>query len=253
MYTPDSLLERLEAIARAVAGSGHGLAVIGLGSVGAELDRLDAYSDLDFFVIVEPGAKRGFLDSLLWLEDAAPVVYAFLNTTDGFKLLFEDGVFAEMAVFEPHELAHIPFTGGRFVWQDPDFELPVPLEGNKRPTAEPLQTTEWLVNEALTNLYIGLGRYQRGEILSAARFIQGHALERILDLASLIEQPQPGQSDPFDRARRFEQSFPETAAHLAQFLPGYKDSPAAARAMLAFLDAHFEVNPAIKAAILERC
>jgi hypothetical protein len=158
-----------------------------------------------------------------------------------------------MAVFEPGELANIPFTSGRFIWKAPDFELPMSLEGNKRPSAEPLQTTEWLVNEALTNLYIGLGRYQRGEKLSAARFIQGYALERILDLARLIEEPQAGQSDPFDRARRFERSFPETAALLPQFMPGYEASPAAARAILTFLDAHFNINPAIKKAILDRC
>jgi lincosamide nucleotidyltransferase len=253
MNTDDRLLERLEAIGRSVAGTGQGLAVIGLGSVGTELMRLDAYSDLDFFVIVRPGAKQEFLDSLFWLEEAAPMVYSFMNTVDGFKLLFEDGIFAEMAVFEADELAGIPFTGGRFVWQDPDFQLPVPLEGNKLPAAEAEHAIEWLVNEALTNLYIGLGRFQRGEKLSAARFIQGHALDRLLELAPLIEKPRTAQADPFDRARRFEQSFPGTAVHLPQFMPGYENSPAAAQAILAFLDRHFEVNPAIKKAILDRC
>ena len=250
---PGRLLERLEEIGRSVAGSGRGLALIGLGSAGAELDRLDSYSDLDFFVIVQPGAKRDFLDSILWLEDVTPVVYAFLNTADGYKLLFEDGIFAEMAVFEPHELASIPFTGGRFVWQDPAFELPVPLEGNKRPDRNPPQSTEWLVNEALSNLYVGLGRFQRGEKLSAARFIQGHAVDRLLELTRLIEEAGATQADPFDLARRFERSFPETADLLPQFMPGYEASPAAARAILAFLDAHFDINPAIKKAILERC
>ena len=170
MQTPDDLLERLAAIARSVAGSSRGLAVIGLGSVGAELDRLDAYSDLDFFVIVRPSAKRDFLNSLFWLEDAAPVAYAFMNTPDGYKLLFEDGIFAEMAVFEPDELARIPFTGGRFIWKDPDFELPVPLEGNKLPAAEAKHSVEWLVNETLSNLYIGLGRFRRGGREVGSRF-----------------------------------------------------------------------------------
>jgi hypothetical protein len=250
---PERLLERLEAIARSVADSGQGLALIGLGSAGADLDRLDSYSDLDFFVIVEPGKKPGFLSSLAWLEDAAPVVYAFLNTTDGYKLLFEDGIFAEMAVFEPEELANIPFSGGRFVWRAPGFELPVPLAGNALPERGPTHSAEWLVNEALTNLYIGLGRFRRGEKLSAARFIQGHAVDRVLELAPFLEETQTGQPDPFDAARRFERSFPETAVHLPQFMPGYEESPAAARAILTFLEARFEINPAIKSAILERC
>mgnify|MGYP001828321429 FL=1 len=99
MPSPARLLERLEAIAPSVAGSGSGLALIGLGSAGAEVERLDAYSDLDFFVIVQPGSMRTFLDSLFWLESVAPVVYYFLNTPDGYKLLFADGIFSEMAVF----------------------------------------------------------------------------------------------------------------------------------------------------------
>ena len=181
------------------------------------------------------------------------MVYAFLNTADGYKLLFEDGIFAEMAVFEPDELARIPFTGGRFVWHAPDFQLPVPLEGNALSAAEPMHATEWLVNETLSNLYIGLGRFQRGEKLSAARFVQGHAVDRILDLAPRIEQAQSGLPDPFDPARRFESSFPQTAEHLPYFTPGYEDTPAAARAILAFLGTHFDINPAIKKGILERC
>ena len=253
MPSPARLLERLEAIAFSVAGSGSGLALIGLGSAGAEVERLDAYSDLDFFVIVQPGRKEEFLASLSWLEDAAPVVYAFLNTADGYKLLFADGIFAEMAVFEPAELARIPFSGGRFVWQAPGFDLPVPLAGNALPDPEPSHSTEWLVNEALTNLYVGLGRYRRGEKSSAARFIQGHAVDRLLDLAPLIEKSRPGQPDPFDSTRRFERVYPQTAILLAQFMPGYEDSPAAARAILTYIDSHFDVNPALKAAILDRC
>lgn len=252
MVEPGRLLIRLEAIAHSVAETGRGLALIGLGSIGAETERLDSYSDLDFFVIVRPGAKRDFLESLFWLESAAPVVYSFLNTADGYKLLFADGIFAEMAVFEPDELAAIPFSGGRFVWRAPGFELPVPLEGNALPAAERSRSVEWLVNEALTNLYIGLGRFQRGEKLSAARFIQGYAVDHVLALASHVEEAEPEQPDPFDAARRFEQSFPQTAAYLPQFMPGYEDSPAAARAILEFLEANFAVNPALKVAIVER-
>jgi lincosamide nucleotidyltransferase len=253
MISPGRLLERIEAIGRSVASSGRSLAVIGLGSVGAELSRLDDYSDLDFFIIAQPGAKEDFLASLSWLEEAAPIAFAFMNTVDGYKVLFEDGIFAEMAVFEPGELAGIPFTGGRFVWRVPGFELPVPLEGNQLPTANSAHSVDWLVNEALTNLYVGLGRFQRGEKLSAARFIQDHALDRVLELVLLIEEPGTVRADPFDRARRFERAFPQTAVHLPKFMPGYENSPAAARAILAFLDTHFDVNPAIKKAILARC
>jgi hypothetical protein len=74
--------------------------------------------------------------------------------------------------------------------------------------------TEWLVGEALTNLYVGLGRYRRGEKLSAARFIQNYAVDRILDLAARIEAEQPAFKDQFASERRFEQRFPELASRL---------------------------------------
>jgi lincosamide nucleotidyltransferase len=263
MPSPQKLLQRLDAIGRAVAASGQGLAVIGLGSVGAALDRLDAYSDLDFFVIVQPGAKQAFLTHLAWLESEAPLVYSFMNTVDGYKLLYDDGIFAEMAIFEPGELAQIPFSGGRFIWRAPGFTLPVPLSGNRLPAelspSAALPSTTWQINELLTNLYVGLGRFQRGEKLSAARFIQGHAVDRLVALAPHLETAPPAEParpsdrDAFDPARRFEQTYPQTAAHLPAFMPGYDESPAAARAMLAFLDQRFEINPAMKAAILSRC
>ena len=116
MKTKD-LLNRLDEIGRSLERSGHALALIGLGSVGVELDRVDSFSDLDFFVIVEEGYKRAYLDSLKWLSDIHPVAFSFLNTEDGYKLLFEDGIFCEFAVFAPDELKNIPFAPGRIVWK----------------------------------------------------------------------------------------------------------------------------------------
>ncbi len=112
-----SLLKRLDEIGRSLERSGHALALLGLGSVGLELDRIDAYSDLDFFAIVEAGYKQAYIDSLGWLSDVHPVAYQFRNTVDGYKLLFADGIFCEFAVFELEELRNIPFAPGRIVWK----------------------------------------------------------------------------------------------------------------------------------------
>src|SRR5919108_3356783 len=116
------LVARLDAIGRSLAQTDHALALIGLGSVGAELDRLDDYSDLDFFVIVEAGYKTDFITDLNWLSSVRPVVYLFRNTEDGYKLLFDDGVFCEFAVFEASELASIPFAPGRIIWKQPHVD-----------------------------------------------------------------------------------------------------------------------------------
>ncbi len=68
MTPPEQLLGRLDAIAQALALRPYTLALIGLGSVGLELNRLDAFSDLDFFVIVEPGHRDDLLYDLSWLR-----------------------------------------------------------------------------------------------------------------------------------------------------------------------------------------
>ncbi len=115
MADPQRLLQRLDEIGQSLAQSEHALALIGLGSVGAELDRLDAYSDLDFFAIVEPTYKSRYIQHPDWLYYTHPIAYLFPNTDDGYKLLFKDGIFCECAVFEPHELRAAAFTRGRIV------------------------------------------------------------------------------------------------------------------------------------------
>ncbi len=247
---PAALLARLDAIGWALEASGHGLALLGLGSVGLELDRLDVYSDLDFFAIVDNGHKGRYIENLDWLAAAAPVVYAFRNTADGYKLLYEDGIFCEFAVFEPHELAHIPFAVGRIVWQRPGFDERLAVPACTAP-APGSSSDEWLVGEAITNLYVGLCRYQRGERLSAARFIQQYAVDRVLDLTPRIEQAQPGHVDGFTPERRFEQRFPLTAVALPSMVQGYERSPQSALAILAFLETHFPVNAAMAARVRE--
>jgi hypothetical protein len=251
MTSPAALLARLDAIGRSLAQSEHALALIGLGSVGPELDRLDAYSDLDFFVVVEDRYKRRYIDNLDWLSAVAPIAYHFRNTADGHKLLFEDGIFCEFAVFEPAELNTVPYARGRIIWKQPqvDDALAAPVATGP---LTPSNTEAWLLGEALTNLYVGLSRLRRGETLSAARFIQGYAVDRVLDLAPNIERAALAAKDNFAPERRFEQRFPGVAQALPSFVQGYEHSRESAQAILAFLEQHFDVNPAMAAAIREQ-
>lgn len=250
MTREELLLRRLEEIGQSLEQTGKAMALIGLGSVGAEVDRLDEYSDLDFFVVVQVGHKQLFIHNLDWLSSICPIVYSFQNTVDGHKLLFEDGIFCEFAVFEPDELRRMPFAPGRIIWRDPVFDerlaVPPPRTLRRHPV-------EWQVGEALTNVYIGLCRYHRGEKLSAARFIQGHAVDRIIELSSMIEAEHPADRDVFVPDRRYEQRFPGISARLSEFVQGYNRSIESARAILTFLDEHFDVNPAMKQAILKLC
>jgi lincosamide nucleotidyltransferase B/F len=251
MHKSQLLTTRLDAIGRSLAQSDGALALIGLGSVGLELDRLDENSDLDFFVIVEAGTKAMFMADLGWLSSIRPIVYQFQNTVDGYKLLFDDDVFCEFAIFEPQELAGIPFAPGRIVWKQPhvDEQIRLPAKQSRHMVNSP----EWLLGEALTNLYIGLGRERRGEKLSAARFIQQYAVDRVVELTSLVEPERAVAADLFTPERRYEQRFPQTAQHLALFVQGYERSRESALAILAFLEQHFAVNAQIGRRIRELC
>jgi hypothetical protein len=245
------LLTRLDAIGESLARSGHALALLGLGSVGVETQRLDAYSDLDFFAIVEPGRKQRYLADLDWLRAIHPIAYAFMNTADGYKLLYADGIFCEFAVFAPEELSAIPFTGGRVVWRRADVAAPWTPPA-PTPAEKASRDVEWLLGEALTNLYVGLGRDLRGETLAAMRLIQTHAVDRVLELLEHLTAAQPAPRDPFAIERRFEQRYPTFAAQAALWMQGYDRNRESARAILAFLEQHVPVNAALAAAIRER-
>jgi hypothetical protein len=223
------LLDRLDAIGCSLRDSGHALALIGLGSVGLETARLDRWSDLDFFVIVEAGHKARYIDQLDWLAAAQPLAWHFRNTVDGHKALMTDDVFCEFAVFEPQELDSIPFAPGRVVWKrdDVDDSIALPRRALPSPT---LPDETWMVGEALGCLLVGLQRWHRGERLSAARMVQGHALDRLIELDAMRIGAPPG--DPFNRERRLEARQPALAAELPALMPGYDATPAAALAML---------------------
>lgn len=243
MNRVNALHHRLAAITHHVKSRNDGLAVLGLGSAGAEIDRMDAYSDLDFFVIVRPSCKPNYLENLDWLRAAHPVAWAFRNTPDGYKLLYEDGIFCELAVFEPHEMTHIPYAEGRFLWKAAN--CPADLGTPTRPQTEPASSIEWNVGELITNLYVGLCRYRRGEKTSAFRFVQVYAVDRVMTLLPHVESPQPGWVDPFQRERRVEQRFDNYARQCESFMQGVHRTPESARALLAWTETHFEVHPAM--------
>ncbi len=247
-----ALLNRLDDIGRSLEESEHALALIGLGSVGLELARLDEYSDLDYFVVVEHGYKHVYLEDLHWLSRLCPIAYRFRNTPDGYKLLFEDGIFCEFAVFELDELAEIPFAQDRIVWKQPYLTetISLPQKALEQPAGH---DREWLIGEALTNLYVGLAREKRGERLSAARFIQWYALDRLVELIGLLEEAQPAERDDFAPDRRFEQRYPAYGHLVSGWMQGLQRNRESALAILNFLEENFTVNQAMAVAIRGYC
>lgn len=241
-------LARLDHLAASLAQRGDVTAVLGLGSAGVEHNRFDDHSDIDFFVIVDtPEAKQRYLRDIAWLSPVGAVVFDFRNDPNGRKALFDDGLFVEYAVFTVDELPAVPFAGPRVVWQRPDSRVDV-TAGAAVPAATAFDTVEFHLNEALGNLFVGLHRELRGERLTASRFIQVFAVDRVLALTRLT-QPTRSQHDPFEATRRVEAAYPGLAESLRHMVPGYENNRQAAEAVLSWLNTHFTPNAVIVSAI----
>lgn len=245
--TPELLLRRLDALGAELARRGDAIALLGLGSVGLDTRRLDEHSDLDFFAIVEEEALPRYLESIDWLEAVHPVAYSFRNTPDGRKALFADGVYCEYAVFAPAELPGIPFASGRIVWQRDDAPAGLDVPSRHAPRLDGA-SADFHVNEALTQLFVGLHRELRGERLTAMRLIQVHAVDRAIALLAL-ERPEAPQQDAFALERGVERRFAAEELPLADFVQGYERNRESALALLAWLETHADLDATLAAEI----
>lgn len=245
-------LTRLDHLARALAGSPGIRAVLGLGSAGLEHDRFDEHSDIDFFVVVDDApTKQALLDDIAWLAGfGGEVAYSFVNDPNGRKALLDDGLFLEYAIFTPAELAGLTLAGSRVVWSRPGLDTAPLVTPGVLPTRSALDTVEFHLNEALTNLFVGLHRHLRGERLTAMRFVQVYAVDRVLSLARLSSpETTTAQPDPFDPSRRVEASGPQPDVPLEEMVGGYTRTPESAAVTLRWLTTHHRADPVIVAAV----
>ena len=190
---PRRLLARLDELGRVLADRGDALALLGLGSVGADLDRLDDHSDLDFFVVVDDDAKPRYLADIDWLEALGPIAFEFENTVGrpqgavrGRRVCGIRGVHARRA--RRRRLRRRPdrVATRRRTRRTGGTATPALARDRREPI-------EWYVGEALTNLYVGLHRDLRGERLSGMRLIQVHAVDRLIGLLDLLERRRRAQ------------------------------------------------------------
>ena len=232
----EKLYNRLIQLSNILSQREDCLGLLALGSC-ADIDRMDQWSDLDFFVIVEKDKQESYLNNLNWLELCAPLAYVFRNTKDGHKIMWEDGIYAEYAVFEYDQMENIPFSKGQFIFKkngynftdSPNVDYPVLS-----------QSTDYALNEILTNLYVGLLRYHRGELLSACRLIQVHALDRILSMHRDIDNT---KYDMFSLERRIEFNHPELSELLNRSVLGYSHIIESAQVLLDYIKTITDLNP----------
>ncbi|MDY0276833.1 MAG: hypothetical protein RBQ97_01975 [Acholeplasma sp.] len=244
------LLNRFGEIGRNLSQDEDAIALLGLGSIGKELERLDDYSDLDFFVIVKNGKQKRFIDDLSWLDtNSSKVGYAFRNSNDGYKVLYDDGIYGEFAIFDLDAYAKAEFTEGRFEWIRDGYELN--SKPKKEETLDRLSDWYFPINEAITNIYIGLLRYFRGEKLAAFVFIERYAFDNVLRVFHLIEKEQNYFPDPFSNHRRFELRYPINSKEVLSSLKGYDNILLSAKNLFAFIQKYWEINPVMAREIIK--
>ncbi|WP_256793201.1 hypothetical protein [Terrabacter sp. Ter38] len=244
---PQRLLAFLDRLGAELDRRGDAVALLGLGSVGRDLHRLDDHSDADFFVVVDDTATRDrYIADIDWLEAAHPVVWSFENSELGRKALLEGDLFAEYAVFAVADLATAGYPPGRIHWSRAD--APADLEIPKASLPQP-PSLEHEVGEAITNLYVGLHRDLRGERLTATRFIQGYAVDRWITVLGHLGLGRGAQQDVFVVDRGVERRFGPDLLPLADLVPGYERNAHAAATLLRLLEAHVELEPTIVAAV----
>jgi lincosamide nucleotidyltransferase B/F len=250
MNKVELLNKRLEEIGKNISETEGGVAFIALGSVGEEVARMDEYSDLDFFCVVENGYKERFIKNIDWLEKSGKVAYKFLNTVDGYKLMYEDGVFCEFAVFDLNEIERQHIDDGRYIWKREWYNKNIL---DKKPVVKQDIDLNWIAGEIMTNLYVGLCRFNRGEKMSAFRFIQNYPIDRLMELAEKIYVEEPTFKDKYSRDRRIEKRYPEFCKRTSEFMQGVEKSKESAVAILKFLEEHVEINQKMKEEILKLC
>jgi hypothetical protein len=233
--------ETLEILSNAARNSPHAIALVGAGSAGTEIARMDQYSDIDFFLIVEDGFSTGFINDNSWFGRDLPIAFAFRDTDHGNKALLENGVFLEFAVFTQAELAQNGIPGLRTIWSKSGFSLP-DLSA-KQPVVREIS---YYVDQALSNLLVGGLRLRRGERLAALAMIERYALNNLLTAYRVKNNLEI--QDPFNIERRAEQALGVDFTALVQ---GYEKLEHSLIKILAFAEENFEVNASMALSIRE--
>jgi lincosamide nucleotidyltransferase len=226
------LQETLVVLEKAAREAPNAIALVGAGSAGSEISRMDQFSDIDFFLIVEEGFSSRYINDNSWFEKHLPIVFSFRDTEHGNKALLENGVFIEFAIFTNAELTKNGIPGLRTIWSRSEFNLP-----DFSHKISPLREISYYVDQALSNLLVGALRLRRGERLAALSMIEHHALKNLLVAYRLKNEIV--MQDPFNIERRAEQSL---RIDLPQLVQGYERLEISLEKILSFSESNFEVN-----------
>jgi hypothetical protein len=210
------------------------IGLIALGSMAQQDYQPDEFSDHDFFVVTIDGEQEQFRQRFDWLPDRDQIVYTFRETQHGVKILYGSGHLLEYAVFDQEELFLAKVNRYRVLLDKSTIAEDLATIEKASVSAPP--DPNFLFGNFITHLFVGVGRYARGEKLSGYQFVQGFAINDLLQLIPLfIESPQQSKLDNLNANRRFELVYPEFGAELNRIM--VLDSVTAAGALLDLAEA----------------
>lgn len=221
-------------------------ALLLFGSVSRQQN--DAYSDLDFLVIVKESAVPLYTADLDWLSQCVTIDAVSREGEDSFNVLFAGGIVGDFGVVSLKHFGEYPHEAGVVVFQRENIDL---SSSNIRILPSVRTQEEWL-NRFLFKLYLGLGRYLRGERINAHTLIEGEALHAFLHLVKT-----PGAVyDPYQIDRHFESIHPSGDFLSEVYIGSLTDLPDIGRRMLSEVRSRYPIHPEFESRItyrLEEC
>ena len=200
--------------------------IIGLVLVGstAETQRVDEWSDHDFFVITEEGDQEALRQKLTWLPDPDSIAFSFRETEHGLKVVYKSGEVLEFAVFSCDELRVCMVNHHRLAYGNEKVEQALAEATNRLP---PVVVGDDLADfrHFLSVLVIQVGRSRRGERITAVQGIHGGATTALLKVLTR-RLPADPRLDKLDVSRRFEFVHPEIGMAIANALTQEPESAA---------------------------
>lgn len=188
-----------------------------LGSTAA-VERIDEWSDHDFYLVVREGTQERFRTDLSWLPDSEQIAFAVRETEHGLKVVYRSGAVLEFAVASGFEVMTFGGSPYAVVLDRADVAERMAAAPTTPPPTEPDDLREFRL--FLSLVLIGVGRARRGEELAGGQLVRTYAAERLLTVLrhrlTPVSVTGGAAPDPYNVFRRFEAAYPDVGQALGE-------------------------------------
>lgn len=189
----------------------------------ADQSRLDEWSDHDFAWITRPGAEAAFRQRLDWLPNADQIALSAMEHHGGVKVIYADGHLVEFGIASLADFSGWAGYQMRVLVDKGGVAEVVDAITSKEPPSG-LPNAKNAADLFLCQILLGVGRFRRGEVLSAASAIRESAVVHLLSALTAggksqeLDRPEvldrPDMLDRLDPRRRFDFVHPAIAAEI---------------------------------------